>query len=34
VDQDNNVLDVLMQRWRNKKAAKKFSFELPKGRMI
>jgi putative transposase len=31
VDQDGNVLDILVQRWRNKKAAKKFFRKLLKG---
>jgi putative transposase len=31
VDQDDNVLDILVQRWRNKKAAKKFFKKLLKG---
>src|SRR6266498_3780762 len=31
VDQDGNVLDILVQRWRDKKAAKKFFRELLKG---
>ena len=31
VDQDDNVLDVLVQRRRNKKAAKKFFRKLLKG---
>jgi putative transposase len=31
VDQDGNVLDILVQRWRDKKAAKKFFRKLLKG---
>ena len=31
VDQDDNVLDILVQRWRNKQAAKKFCRKLLKG---
>jgi putative transposase len=31
VDQDDNVLDILVQRQRNKKAAKKFFRKLLKG---
>jgi putative transposase len=31
VDQDDNILDILVQRWRNKKAAKKFFKKLLKG---
>jgi putative transposase len=31
VDQDDNVLDILVQRRRNKKAAKKFFKKLLKG---
>ena len=31
VDQDDNVLDILVQRWRNKQAAKKFFRKLLKG---
>ena len=31
VDQDDNVLDILVQRWRNKQAAKKFFRTLLKG---
>jgi putative transposase len=31
VDQDDNVLDILAQSWRNKKAAKKFFKKLLKG---
>jgi hypothetical protein len=31
VDQDRNVLDILVQRWRDKKAAKKFFHRLLKG---
>jgi putative transposase len=31
VDQDGNVLDILVQSWRNKKAAKKFFRKLLKG---
>jgi putative transposase len=31
VDQDDNVLDILVQRWRNTKAAKKFFRKLLKG---
>jgi putative transposase len=31
VDQDDNVLDILVQRWRNKRAARKFFRKLLKG---
>ena len=31
VDQDGDVLDILVQRWRDKKAAKKFFRKLLKG---
>jgi putative transposase len=31
VDQEENVLDILMQRRRNKRAAKKFFYKLRKG---
>ncbi len=31
VDQDGNVLDILVQRWRDKQAAKKFFRKLLKG---
>jgi putative transposase len=31
VDQDDNVLDILVQSWRNKQAAKKFFKKLLKG---
>src|SRR5215510_3047074 len=31
VDQDDNILDILVQRWRNKRAARKFFRKLLKG---
>ena len=31
VDQDGNVLDIVLQRWRDKRAAKKFFGKLLKG---